>query len=375
MTGMKVLISALFVFYTFLSHASDIKIGLFYGKKTESAVITLVEGKYKILGNDHLIGSFGIRSIFFIDHSDSGIFIHDAGHSYGPFDEISFIPTSDDCVFLARTIVPSSVSKESEYRLDITFYEGFLRLINTMPIEKYIPGTVEAEGGSNALPEYYKAQAVLARTFAVKNYLRHAHEGFNICDDVHCQAFSGKSRMNREIYKAVRSTEQFILTDKYNEPVITAYHSSCGGMTASASIEWNRDLDYLVPVRDPFCNKSKNLNWTKSVTKTVWAAYMLKSGYTGNDNIYLKEDIRKKYLDETGNILQLNAVRREFSLKSAWFYVEDEGSEVVFHGHGYGHGLGMCQEGAMEMARVGYTYVDILMFYFRGLKIASPPAP
>jgi stage II sporulation protein D len=102
---------------------------------------------------------------------------------------------------------------------------------------------------------------------------------------------------------------------------------------------------------------------------------LLKTGYSENKNFYLKKDYRKKYLDEGGNILPLNAIRRNFNLRSSWFYVEDKVSSVVLHGHGYGHGLGMCQEGAMDMARVGYTYVDILMFYFRGVRLTSPPAP
>jgi len=65
--------------------------------------------------------------------------------------------------------------------------------------------------------------------------------------------------------------------------------------------------------------------------------------------------------------LLLKDIREHLQLKSSWFHVEAQNGSVVIRGHGYGHGLGMCQEGAMEMARVGYTYVDILMFYYKGL--------
>lgn len=177
--------------------------------------------------------------------------------------------------------------------------------------------------------------------------------------------------MNKVIFTSANQTKGILLTDSRGEPVITAYHSSCGGMTASASVEWNNDLDYLVPLSDPFCNKSKNLNWIRSIPAAEWNAYLKKRGYTGEDIIYSKDKGRLKYLDKTLKKIALIDIRREYNLKSSWFNVVNVGGIVYFHGHGYGHGLGMCQEGAMEMARVGYTYVDILMFYYQNSVLSS----
>jgi stage II sporulation protein D len=368
---MKILFSICFIILTLFSGATEIKIGLFYGKNIESIVISVVEGEYSLCGNFSVIRSIESGSIFQIDQSDSKIYIHDADASFGPFERVTFVPKSRNAIFSVRPVFPALMAIESDDRIDILAEGSFLKLINSIDIEKYIAGTVEAEGGSNAMPEYYKAQAVLVRTFAVRNYYRHAHQGFNLCDDVHCQAYKGKSRMNKQIYFSAKQTEGVILSNRLGEPVITAYHSSCGGMTASASVEWNSDLDYLVPLSDPFCNKSKNLNWTRIIPAGEWNAYLTSTGYTGDGDIYGKDKGRVKYLDKTGNKIALTAIRRQFNLKSSWFSVVNDGNEVFFHGHGYGHGLGMCQEGAMEMARVGYTYVDILMFYFRGLKLSK----
>jgi stage II sporulation protein D len=269
-------------------------------------------------------------------------------------------------------VLPSLPSKESDDNLSITVYNEALRLINRIGLEKYISGTVEAEGGSVAFPEYYKAQAVIARTFAIKNFHRHAHEGFNLCDGVHCQAYNGKSRMNRQIYASVLATKDEILTDLNGKPAIAAYHACCGGITASASVEWNRNLPYLVPVKDPFCSGSKHHSWTKTIPLKEWITYLEKSDYyTSSDNLYKFNDSgRHKYLDEKNKRLPLAEIRKAFQLKSSYFYVTAESDQITFHGHGYGHGLGLCQEGGMEMARVGYTYVDILMFYYRNVKIA-----
>ncbi|HEX2395653.1 MAG TPA: SpoIID/LytB domain-containing protein, partial [Bacteroidales bacterium] len=197
---MKILFSICFIILTLFSGATEIKIGLFYGKNIESIVISVVEGEYSLCGNFSVIRSIESGSIFQIDQSDSKIYIHDADASFGPFERVTFVPKSRNAIFSVRPVFPALMAIESDDRIDILAEGSFLKLINSIDIEKYIAGTVEAEGGSNAMPEYYKAQAVLVRTFAVRNYYRHAQQGFNLCDDVHCQAYKGKSRMNKQIY-------------------------------------------------------------------------------------------------------------------------------------------------------------------------------
>lgn len=354
------------------TQARDIKTGLFYGRNLESVVISVVEGEYTLTGDSWVITELTKGSIFHVDISQTGISVHDAEKSYGPFKLVSLIQADTSCMFLVRPVFPALPPKESDDRMDIIADGKYVKLINTLDIEKYISGVVEAEGGPNAMSEFYKAQAVLARTFAMKNFYRHAHEGFNVCDDVHCQAYKGKSRMNREIVRAVKLTNGLVLTGNDGEPLVTAYHACCGGITSSAAIEWNRHLDYLKPVADPFCHKSVNRNWNKSIPLSDWKAYLELIGYGGeSDKLYKGETGRIRYLDQSANMPALTDIRKRFNLRSSWFHVEKQGNQVVFHGHGYGHGLGMCQEGAMEMARVGYTFIDILMFYYKNSRLTA----
>jgi stage II sporulation protein D len=67
--------------------------------------------------------------------------------------------------------------------------------------------------------------------------------------------------------------------------------------------------------------------------------------------------------------LNLRNIRETFDLKSSFFSIEDTGDKIIFNGKGYGHGIGMCQQGAMEMARVGYTWKDIIYFYFFDIQV------
>jgi stage II sporulation protein D len=363
------IILGIMIVITRVATGAEIKIGLFYGTHIESMVFTTIEGEYLLYGDGQKIAVIGKGVIFHIENSASGLEVHDTAGSFGSFKELIFKGVSNTNIFQVKPVFPALPAKESEDDLTVRF-DGSLTMINNLEIEKYIPGTVETEGGSSALPEYYKAQAVIARTFALKNILRHAHEGFNLCDGVHCQAYNGKSRMNKEIYKATRSTENEILIDFHGEPVMTAYHANCGGITGNASAVWNRDLYYLIPVNDPFCNRSSHTNWTKTITRETWNEYLIQKNLTVDMIIPVSQAVnRQKYLDPQNQRLLLTDIRKDLGLKSSFFTIVVQDTSVVIRGHGYGHGLGLCQQGAMEMARVGFTYIDILMFYFTNLNL------
>jgi len=354
--------------------AADIRIGLFYKKGLQSIVFTVVEGEYILYGNNSQVAVARKGSIFHIERTGSGLTVSDTRKSYGVFNSLDFNGISSINVFLVKPVLPSYASEESDDNLSVSVFSDELRLTNRLDMEKYVAGTVESESGPNATIEYYKAQAVLVRTYARKNFYRHAHEGFNLCDNEHCQAYKGKSRMNKTIYDATLATQNQILADNTGEPVITAYHASCGGITAGAAMIWNKDLPYLIPVKDPFCDGSVHRTWSKSIPLTEWNTYLERKGLSSAIRPTYKGTAvnRQKFLDSDKLRLPLTDIREDLKLKSSFFTLVQENGQVVITGHGYGHGLGLCQEGAIEMSRVGYTYVDILMFYFRGLKLISP---
>ncbi len=350
--------------------AERIAIGLYHGFRFESFVFSAVEGEYIVEGNGSKVAVAERGSMLHIDLTLAGFAVRDTDRTYGVFSTLEFRGMSATNIFQVRPVFPPYKPKESAGDLEVTSNDAGIRLINSLDLEEYIAGTIESEGGANALPEFYKAQAVIARTFAVKNFHRHAHEGFNLCDGVHCQAYKGKSRMNRQIYDAVLKTRNELLVNTAGEPVITAYHASCGGITGSAAVEWNRELPYLVPVKDPFCDRSAHRNWSKVLSENEWRTYLGKKATGDYDAVFSDGDTgRRKYLDRVSKKIAMKSVREDLGLKSSFFWAEYDNGNVILHGHGYGHGLGLCQEGAMEMARMGYTYVDILMFYFKNLNL------
>ena len=138
---------------------------------------------------------------------------------------------------------------------------------------------------------------------------------------------------------------------------------------------WQKDLPYLKSVKDPFCTSSSHATWTLQVTKAEWLQYI--DQVKNNDIDYQRHNFsfsiphRTKFVALNGLELSMRGIREHFNLKSSYFNVVDDGNTVRFDGRGYGHGIGMCQQGAMEMARVGYTWQDILHFYFDNVSIAD----
>ncbi len=352
--------------------ASDMRLSLFYGKQVQSFVFSVVEGEYMLSSDGHQVAVIRHSNMFHVELTASGMIVRDSLQSYGKYTNLEFKGVSATNIFQVKPVFPSLPSKESEDMLVVKLHDHSLSLVNVLDFEKYIPGIVESEGGPGAGIEYYKAQAVLARTFAVKNFTRHATEGFNLCDGVHCQAYNGKSRLNKLIYDACRETSGKILADNQGNPIQTAYHANCGGVTSSASMAWNKDLPWFVSIHDPFCDKSPQRDWKKVISLQDWNKYIdQKKSVMVTDQGSDANNPRKKYLVYSHKNILLTTVREDFKLPSAFFSAGIRGDSVILQGHGYGHGVGLCQDGAIEMSGVGYTWPDILMFYFQGVIITD----
>ena len=202
---------------SFGTAAADIRVGLYYSEKVQSAVFSVVEGNYILLGDERQVALLEKGAIIHLDYSTGKVTVNDTARLLGTFQTVTIRGMSSVNVFLVKPVYPSLDARESDDDLIIGTYGEGLRIINRLDLEKYVAGTIEAEGGVNEGIEYYKAQAVLARTYAVMNFNRHAPEGFNLCDEQHCQAFHGKSRWNPKIYDATLATENQILIGPDNQ--------------------------------------------------------------------------------------------------------------------------------------------------------------
>jgi len=251
---------------------------------------------------------------------------------------------------------------------------GTIVLINICDIEKYIAGVVKAEGGSGKNIEYFKSQAVIARTYMYKYFDKHIADRYNVCDNIHCQAFNGLSD-DTTIDRATLETRGIVILGLDSTLITSAFHSNCGGETASSETVWLASEPHLKRVVDPYCLSSRNARWEKTMTKDDWIEHLKKSGYKGesvNPEVFNFWQRTRVTDYKSGSYkIPLTTLRTEMNLRSAFFSVFAKGDSIILKGRGYGHGVGLCQEGAMEMAEQGFNYIQILDFYYTDVLISD----
>lgn len=309
----------------------------------------------------------------------------------------------------------SKLSYSGEFNLKII--DRKLVVTQILPLEDYVAGVIANEIGNSAPPEAMKAQAVAARTHALSLLLanRHGKDGYDLCNTTHCQVYKGTHLQNDGVRAAVAATQNEILT--VGDGIADAtYHSACGGKTDSSKNIWDSEpLPHLegvvcIPeaaeynlireqdVRDwisaaPTMKggsswEASALAWSKQITREELAKNV---GMRGLDHL----EINRRgysgriidmsfYGEKTVRLTSEYRIRQAFgSVRSSCFYLEggyvqaDNGGVVIYpdktisiKGRGSGHGVGMCQVGALEKARAGENYMTILMHYYPGTWIS-----
>lgn len=318
---------------------------------------------------------------------------------------VLFVPTSGSFSLNGRKYRGSA-----EIALDA--YGGF-SVVNRVKVEDYLYSVLPKEMPPLSHPEALKSQAIIARTYLMKNKDRHQVDGFNLCDSTDCQVYGGMSSENAATTQAADSTRGMLLKDG-DEVVNALFYSTCGGRTAAYTDSWNGDAPkYLVSVNDGtsvssslnsenklkgflnktsgYCDTSKYFRWEKTYTynelQEVFERTVpefsnkpdLKFGKLKDVNIteYLDSG-RAERLEITSDsgkyVFEKDAIRWVMgSTKSTMFYIEKKGKgngrKYILHGAGWGHGVGLCQIGAMNMAKKGFDHVKILNHYYPGAEI------
>ena len=358
------------------NQAQIIRIGLFPDKHISSLVFSGVHGIFNLDADGAFLLRISPGDICYATIVDHKIQLSSKTRKIGSFLKLEVRHAEPESTFQLKSVSPVLTSADYDGDLILLPAGNYFQIINEVDFEKYVAAVIEAEGGANAHPEYYKAQGILIRTYAIKNMYRHGAENYNLCSSVHCQAYKGKSMQNREIYEATSLTSGMVLTDTAGSLITTPYHSNCGGMTSSGDVAWQEDLPCLISIRDPFCISGKNHSWSMKIPLDRWTEYLRSNGASTagkspNDFVFRNPGRVKSYTFNKVSI-PMRKIRDDFMLKSAYFQVlYDNGDHIILQGKGFGHGVGLCQEGAMEMARVGYIYPDIIHFYFQNVLIVG----
>lgn len=266
-------------------------------------------------------------------------------------------------------------------------YHGELHLIrqgetfhavNLVPMERYLEGVVPFEIGPDAPPEAMKAQAVCARTYALNRAELRKEELFDLYADVNDQVYKGILEGKDRHLEAVRATRNEVLTYR-GKTIIAYFHSTCGGHTAHVKerFENKEAIPPLAGVRCGWCGPSPHSKWEVAFEESrVRAAFKTRARIVALQVQDRSESGRANTVvattsDGKQHTLKGYELRAELGLKSTRFKVSCEGGRFVFEGSGWGHGVGMCQYGAIEMARAGKSYTQILSTYYPGTELSN----
>ena len=352
----------------------QIKIRLFSSQTPETVVFAITAGEYVLKGYSDGPQIFRKNDLIVISKYDGRIAVKPRNSPGFVTDSLHLTAGSESSTFSLRTNGSDPVRQY--YKGDFSCFPDLetLVLINNIDVESYIAGVVRAEGGINKHKEYFKTQAIIARTYLYSHLDKHLHDNYNVCDNTHCQAFNGITS-DSVINSASLETRGMVILDKDSALIISAFHSNCGGMTVASKDVWITDLPYLRSITDPHCLNSRNATWEKKIGFSEWIDYLKSSGYTGkeNDLSLLSFYQNKRWVDyKAGSFtMPFEKIRDDLKLRSSYFSVIAAKDSVTFRGKGYGHGVGLCQEGAMEMAVKGSTYQQIIEFYYFGVIIAD----
>jgi stage II sporulation protein D len=301
-------------------------------------------------------------------------------HTIGKFASIKFFAKENPSSFKIKAVLPESKLRIYDDDMEVTLSadrKQFL-LVNRVDLEKYIGGVVESESGTKTSIEYYKLQSILCRTYLLANLNRHIADGYQVCDDVHCQAYLSKCKES-EIAQAVTATKGLVVVDNDLNLITAAFHSNCGGQTVNSQDVWSISTGYLKSVKDTFCLHQPHARWQRTIPLEDWKSYLqLKHKYPVDDTIKMNTasnfsqfNGRAIFFVDKDLKIPLKVIRADFQLKSTYFSVEQKGDNIVFNGRGYGHGVGLCQEGAMKMAKLKYSYKSILSYYYKDVHLVD----
>jgi stage II sporulation protein D len=352
----------------------QVKVRLFSSYTPESVVFAVTGGEYEISGFRGGSEIFRKNDLIIISRYHGKLAVksqHDKGYIV---DSLKINAKTENSSFSLRLNGQNPVRQY--YQGDFACYPdlGTLVLINKCDVESYIAGVVRAEGGTRKHIEYFKAQAIITRTYMYKHLDKHLHDKYSVCDNTHCQAFNGVSD-DSVINSASLETHGLVILDRDSSLINSAFHSNCGGMTASSENVWVSGQTYFRSVTDPYCLNSRNAVWEKKISTAEWIEYLQKSGYAGkvNDPSVFSFYQNKRWVEYKAGTFTMpfETIREDMKLRSSFFSVIAARDSVLLKGKGYGHGVGLCQEGAMEMANRGSTYQQIIDFYYNEVIITD----
>ena len=372
-----ILLHFFFLFHCAIAQENTLKIGLFRASIIKEITLELSEhSQINTQANMHVWGSEK-RPKFQIKAQGNSIELFQNDIFLGSLKQV-VCNSMDSFSILVKPIQPNYKGNKYSGELRISSINGALKIINYVNEADYLTGVLRGEVGYDKSNALYEVHAILSRTYARFYKDRHRSEGFELCDQTHCQVFKGHYDY-KPYQQAIQSTKNLVVIDSVKGDLAELlFHSNCGGQTCASEDVWKSTLTYCRSIRDTFCLRSQQAIWQKQIPLDVFCNKLnigMPIDSTAKNS--LRDAIcsfsynRPEVLNIGYKKFKTTELRTRLNLKSAWFDWECKGDSVYLFGRGFGHGVGMCQEGAIRMSELGYSPSQIIKHYYRNAIIAK----
>lgn len=288
---------------------------------------------------------------------------------------------------------PETAAVHHDRDVTLTIQDG--DTTEQMTLERYLTGVVRGEMPASFEMEALRAQAAAERSYVYYQLAagrKDAHPDADFCTDhTCCSAYLSETAArekwggdfapwNTRVEQAVSDTDGQVVL--YNgRPILAVFHSSSAGRTAAAGDVWSGDLPYLVSVDSPegeetVPNYYSTVTFTAAEAKEKLLAAYPELKLSGTPDRWFGAAAengsgRVETVSVGGMDIEGTELRRIFGLRSACFTVAADSESVTFRVTGYGHGVGMSQYGANQLAREGKTWQEILEWYYTGATVGN----
>lgn len=263
-------------------------------------------------------------------------------------------------------------------------HAGILVIAVSIPVESYVERVVASESGPTDSPQSLQALAIAVRTFALHE--AHGHTDYDLCDSTHCQLLHwGGNRARQPAARAAALATAAETLWFHSRRALAYFNKDCGGRTVSPVEIWPRAcaVPYLASRSDRYCTGGGGNEWSSELSRAELSNALAATGVAAPGWQHLTVERR----GESGRVVTLHLDATQVSaepfrlavgqalgwnrIPSTWFEVSQQGDRFLFHGRGWGHGVGLCQKGAAAMAAGGHSTEQIVQQYFPGAQSAD----
>ena len=359
------------------AHAERVRVRLYSNAQVTTLNVSVDLGAYNLYGDgDQLLEDMVGEGRSVLVRPEGGkLHVSVNEDDYGLVSTLRLEATDTACILCLNP--PKCKQRTYEGNLEVKPAKGgTLLLVNDVEFETYIAGVVQSEIYGTQT-DIFRIQAIISRTWALRNMQKHQADGYNFCDHVHCQAYQNRCIRPDIMMGAIQSSGE-TLVDSTGALIETPFHSNSGGQTANSEDVWRAALPYLRSVQDTFSYGMRQSDWVKTISIDRWQNYFRKTHKLDiTDSAILDSLLHFEQPERKARLLgiPLTRIRTDFQLKSTFFSVSVDSvtQSVILHGHGYGHGVGLSQEGTIRMVGLGYSYDSILHHYYTGAILHHDP--